>query len=139
VVPVITGVDASAWTLDPGVAYLNHGGFGATPAPVLARQQERRAPLERNPTEFLVRRLPGLLAEVRSRLAGFLGATEAALVFTDNATTGTQTVIAQTRLGPGDELLTTDHCWPGPESRSIPPPTPTGRRTRLPTRSGPTT
>lgn len=111
-VPVITGVDASAWTLDPGLAYLNHGGFGATPACVLTRQQEWRATLERNPTGFLVRRLPGLLAEVRARLAGFLGAPEDALVFTDNATTGTQTVIAQLQLGPDDELLTTDHCYP---------------------------
>jgi isopenicillin-N epimerase len=30
----------------------------------------------------------------------------------DNATTGTQTVIAQIGLGPGDEVLTTDHCYP---------------------------
>jgi len=111
-VPVIAGADASSWTLDPGLAYLNHGGFGATPVPVLARQQEWRAVLERNPTGFLVRQLPGLLAEVRSRLADFLGTAEDALVFTGNATTGTQTVIAQTRLGPGDELLTTDHCYP---------------------------
>ena len=28
------------------------------------------------------------------------------------ATTGTQTVIAQARLAPGDEVLTTDHCYP---------------------------
>jgi isopenicillin-N epimerase len=110
--PVTAGVDASAWTLDPGLAYLNHGGFGATPAVVLARQQEWRAAMERNPTGFLVRRLPGLLAEVRARLAGFLGAPQDALVFTGNATAGTQTVIAQTPLGPGDELLTTDHCYP---------------------------
>jgi hypothetical protein len=28
VVPV---TDATAWTLDPDIAYLNHGGFGAAP------------------------------------------------------------------------------------------------------------
>lgn len=101
-----------AWTLDPDIAYLNHGGFGATPACVLADQQAWRAALERNPTDFLVRRLPDLLATVRARVAAFLGAPEDGLVFVDNATTGTQTVIAQTRLGPGDEVLTTDHCYP---------------------------
>lgn len=104
--------DTGTWALDPSVAYLNHGGFGATPVPVLAQQQAWRQALERNPTDFLVRQLPGLLAGVRAELAGFLAAPADALVFVDNATAGTQTVIAQTRLGPGDELLTTDHCYP---------------------------
>ncbi|HLX48208.1 MAG TPA: aminotransferase class V-fold PLP-dependent enzyme [Streptosporangiaceae bacterium] len=101
-----------AWTLDPDIAYLNHGGFGATPASVLADQQAWRAEMERNPADFLVRRLPDLLATVRARVAAFLGAPEDGLVFVDNATAGTQTVIAQIRLGPGDEVLTTDHCYP---------------------------
>jgi isopenicillin-N epimerase len=104
--------DASAWTIDSGLAYLNHGSFGATPAEVLAEQDRLRAALERNPVGFMVYQLPELLAAVRSRVAGFLGADADGLVFVDNATSGTQTVIAQTRLGPGDEVLTTDHCYP---------------------------
>jgi isopenicillin-N epimerase len=104
--------DRSAWALDPGVAYLNHGSFGATPACVLARQHELRSAMERNPVDFLVRRLPELLESVRAEVAAFLGADADGLVFTDNATTGTQTVIAQARLRPGDEVLTTDHCYP---------------------------
>jgi isopenicillin-N epimerase len=109
--------DASAWTLDRSLAYLNHGGFGASPAVVLAEQQSWRAALERNPAGFLVAELPELLAAVRARLADFLLADPAGLVFTDNATTGAQTVIAQAAfapagLEPGDELLTTDHCYP---------------------------
>lgn len=107
--PVITDIDT--WALDPAVAHLNHGGFGATPVPVLAEQQAWRQAMERNPTDFLARQLPGLLAGVRAELATFLNAPQDALVFTDNATAGTQTVIAQTRLEPGDELLTTDHCY----------------------------
>ena len=103
---------ASAWTLDGSVAYLNHGSFGATPARVLAAQQELRAELEANPVAFLIRKLPGLLETVRAEVAAFLGADAAGVVFVDNATTGMQTVIAQARLGPGDELLTTDHCYP---------------------------
>jgi isopenicillin-N epimerase len=52
----MTGLpDASSWTLDRNVAYLNHGGFGAAPASVLAAQQGWRDALERNPTGFLVR------------------------------------------------------------------------------------
>lgn len=104
--------DASAWALDPGLAYLNHGGFGATPLSVQAEQQRWRAALERNPTGFLVRQLPELLERVRGEVAGFLGASPDGVVFVDNATTGMQTVIAQTRLAPGDEVVVTDHCYP---------------------------
>jgi isopenicillin-N epimerase len=104
--------DASAWALDPGLAYLSHGGFGAAPAQVLAEQQGLREAMERNPAGFLVHRLPALLDGVRARVAAFLGADEDGLVFVDNATTGMQTVIAQTRLAPGDEVVATDHCYP---------------------------
>jgi isopenicillin-N epimerase len=104
--------DASAWAIDPALAYLNHGGFGATPVAVLEVQREWQAAMERSPTGFLVRELPDLLASVRGRVAAFLGADPEGVVFVDNATTGTQTVIAQVRLAAGDEVLTTDHCYP---------------------------
>jgi isopenicillin-N epimerase len=104
--------DASAWTIDPELAYLNHGGFGATPVTVMAAQREWRAAMERNPAGFLMAKLPELLQSVRSRVAAFLGADPEGVVFVDNATTGTQTVIAQVRLAAGDEVLTTDHCYP---------------------------
>jgi isopenicillin-N epimerase len=103
--------DASSWTLDRDLAYLNHGSFGAAPISVLAAQQGWRDALERNPTGFLVRQLPDLLAEVRAKLAAFLGADPAGLVFTDNATVGLQTVIAQLKLESGDEVVTTDHAF----------------------------
>jgi isopenicillin-N epimerase len=104
--------DASSWALDPGLAYLNHGGFGATPVSVLAAQQRWRDAMERNPVGFLVHQLPELLDGVRAEVAAFLGADEQGVVFVGNATTGMQTVIAQAGLGPGDEVLTTDHCYP---------------------------
>lgn len=104
--------DASAWTLDPGLAYLNHGGFGAAPTRVLAEQRAWQAAMERNPMAFLTLELPDLLDEVRAKVAAFLAADADGLVFTDNATTGMQTVIAQAGLGPGDEVLATDHCYP---------------------------
>lgn len=103
--------DASSWTLDRDLAYLNHGGFGAAPVSVLTAQQGWRDALERNPTGFLVRRLPDLVEDVRARLAAFLGTDPAGLVFTDNATTGMQTVIGQLELGSGDEVVTTDHAY----------------------------
>jgi isopenicillin-N epimerase len=104
--------DASAWALDPALAYLNHGGFGAAPRVVLAAQQAWRDAMERNPTGFLVRDLPGHLDRIRRDAAEFLAADVAGLAFVANATAGAQTVLAQFPLQPGDEVLTTDHCYP---------------------------
>lgn len=97
------------WTLDPAVVFLNHGSYGACPAPVLAVQQGLRDRLERQPVAFLSRDLPALLDDARTRVAGFLHADEAGLVLIPNATTGVNAVLRSLRSKPGDELLTTDH------------------------------
>ena len=60
--------------LDPDVTFLNHGSYGACPAPVFERYQELQRELERNPVEFLGRRFDELTAEARAALAGFVGA-----------------------------------------------------------------
>lgn len=97
--------------LDPTVTFLNHGSFGATPAPVRARQAAWRDEMEREPVDFLARRLPLLLAEARAALAPFVGARADDLAFVQNATTGANAVIDSVALRPGDELLTTDHRY----------------------------
>jgi isopenicillin-N epimerase len=95
--------------LDPELVYLNHGGYGACPAPVFARYQELQRELERNPSEFLGRRFPDLMAEARGALARFVGARPEDLLFVPNATAGLNAVIRSLRLGPEDEVLTTRH------------------------------
>ncbi len=104
---------ARFWRLDPDVSFLNHGSFGACPVAVLERQAELRDELEREPVDFLVRRLPERLAEVRAVLGGFLGAEPDDLAFVPNATTGVNAVLGSLDLNPGDELLTTTHAYPG--------------------------
>ena len=104
---------ARLWRLDPDVSFLNHGSFGACPVAVLERQAELRDELEREPVDFLVRRLPARLAEVRTVLGGFLGAEPDDLAFVPNATTGVNAVLGSLDLVPGDELLTTSHAYPG--------------------------
>jgi isopenicillin-N epimerase len=99
----------SLWPLDPTVAHLNHGSFGACPSPVLATQTAWRDRMERWPVAFLARELEGELDRARVALAGFLGADPDGLAFVHNATTGVATVLASLRFSPGDELLTTDH------------------------------
>jgi isopenicillin-N epimerase len=109
--PVVS--DVAEWLLDPTVAYLNHGAFGALPRSVWEAATELRLKMERDPADLLIRRLPGLLDDVRGQLSELLHAEESGAVFVANATSGTQTVISS--LSPafeaGDELLTTDHRY----------------------------
>jgi isopenicillin-N epimerase len=103
------------WTLQQGLSFLNHGSFGACPRPVLDFQQQLRAELEEQPVEFFVRRLPDRLDAARQTLATFLGADAEDLVIVPNATAGVNTVlrslVSESALAPGDELLTTDHAY----------------------------
>jgi len=105
------GPFAHHWTLDPGVDYLNHGSFGACPAVVLAEQGRMRSELEREPVDFLLRRLPELLESARSVLAEFVGVDAAGLVPVSNATTGVNTVLRALDLKPGDDVVVTDHAY----------------------------
>ena len=82
------------WPLEPTVAHLNHGSYGAVPTPVLEEQQSWRQRMESNPVRFFNRELPTALAGARGELAGFLGADPSGLVFVHNATTAASTVLA---------------------------------------------
>ena len=97
------------WRLDPSVAFLNHGSFGACPAPVLAAQAEWRERMEREPVLFLGRELEGLLETARVAVGAFIGADPDDLAFVPNATTGVNTILRSLRFAPGDELLAGDH------------------------------
>lgn len=97
------------WLLDPDVAFLNHGSFGATPRAVLAKQDEWRRRMEREPVLFLARELEGLLDNARADLARFVGAAAEDLVFVPNATAGVNAVLRSQRFATGDEVLVTTH------------------------------
>jgi len=101
---------ASLWPLDPQVRFLNHGSFGACPRHVLDYQAQLRQLLERQPVEFLGRKLPRLLDEARRGLAGFLGCAADDLVFVRNATAGVNAVLRSLPLKSEDELVVTDHA-----------------------------
>jgi isopenicillin-N epimerase len=94
--------------LDPTVTYLNHGAFGACPRPVFEVYQRWQMELEREPTDFIARRLPGLLAEARGTLAAYVGAQPDHLTFVPNAGTGVNLAARALKLKPDDEVLTTD-------------------------------
>ncbi|KYF56434.1 penicillin epimerase, partial [Sorangium cellulosum] len=99
------------WPLDPAVAYLNHGAFGACPRAVLEAQQRYREQLEREPVRFFLRELEPLLDASRAELASFVGADAEDLVFVPNATAGVNTVLRSLSFAPGDEICVTDHGY----------------------------
>ncbi len=95
--------------LDPGIRYLNHGSFGATPRPVFDSYQRWQRELENQPTEFLGRRARGLLEQSRQALASYLGTSSSNLAYLTNATTGLNVVARSLALKTGDEVLSTNH------------------------------
>jgi isopenicillin-N epimerase len=101
----------SLWDMDPDVAYLNHGAFGACPRPVLEEQTRLRSQLQAQPADFFLRRCWYQLDEARTAVASFLGADPQGLVFLPNATTGVAVVLHSLDLGPGDHVVTTDHVY----------------------------
>jgi isopenicillin-N epimerase len=105
----VPGVLASRWDLDSNIVFLNHGSFGAAPRAVREEQNRIRESLESEPVRFFERRYQVLLDRARERLAEFVGASPANLVFVANATTGVNTVLRSLDLRSGDELLTTNH------------------------------
>jgi isopenicillin-N epimerase len=94
--------------LDPDLAFLNHGSFGACPREVFEAQQRWQLEMERNPVAFLGRRSADLLAQARAALGDALGAKGEHLVFVPNATTGVNVVARSFALREGDEVLATD-------------------------------
>jgi isopenicillin-N epimerase len=95
--------------LDPGIAYLNHGSFGACPRRVFEAYQRYQRDLEREPVDFLQRHFPEKMRIARSALAEFLHCGADDIAFVRNATYGMNLVARSLRLGRGDVVLITDH------------------------------
>jgi isopenicillin-N epimerase len=102
---------AKHWKLDPGIVYLNHGSFGATPTAVLEKQYRLQMETEAEAVRFFIDRLPGLYQISKKALAGFTGTDPNNLVFVQNTTTGVNTVLKSMRGVAGDEWLTTSHAY----------------------------
>jgi isopenicillin-N epimerase len=67
--------------------------------------------MESEPVQFLWRRYEERLEPARKAVARFVGAEPSDLVFVTNATVGVNAVLRSVKLGPGDEVLTTNHDY----------------------------
>jgi isopenicillin-N epimerase len=102
---------AECFSLDPSVVHLNHGSFGAVPVPVQHVQQRLRDEVEANPLRFHAVGLVERIAHTRRHLADFLGADPEGSALVGNTTTGASIVLNTLDLGPGDEIVTTEHGY----------------------------
>ena len=103
---------ASRFAIDPSVVYLNHGSFGACPIGVIRAQQGHRDRVEADAMRFYIQDLWGDIDRSRAALAGLINARPSDLVFLPNATSAVATVIANTPLEPGDEVLISNFEYP---------------------------
>lgn len=105
--------------LQEGIAFLNHGSFGATPRMVLEEQHSFRLRMERQPVQFLSIELPLLLRQAANLLATFLHTSGERLVFVENATTAVNTVLAAFPFAPGDEMVVSRHIYPAVRNTAL--------------------
>lgn len=107
---------ARFWKLDPAIAYLNHGSFGACPIPVLEAQSRYRERMEAEAVRYFVVDFDGLIDKARADLAAFVNSPPSDLAFVTNATVGVGTVLENEaqlgRLKAGDEVISSAHEYP---------------------------
>lgn len=107
------------WPLDPTLCYLNHGTVGAVPKRVIAAQRAWQDTMERNPAEFMLRRLVPLVGTspecltrtAAKRVAAFLGAPAASFGFTRNVTSAINAVLRSLCFEPGDEVVVSSETY----------------------------
>jgi isopenicillin-N epimerase len=95
--------------LDPDIVFLNHGSFGATPRPVFDVYQEWQRRFERQPVAFVDQEMPAYFEIARKELGDYINAPAGDVVYVPNVTFAINLVARSLPLGPGDEVLTTDH------------------------------
>ncbi|MDH6127043.1 isopenicillin-N epimerase [Kitasatospora sp. GP82] len=112
-VPGVKGL----FSLDPAVAHLNHGSFGAVPLPIQRAQARLRAEQEQDPDGFF-EGLSDRIARARAKVAAALGAHPDRLALLTNVTEGASVALESIPLARGDEILVTDHGY-GAVTRAV--------------------
>ena len=101
------------FSLDPRVAYLNHGSFGAVPQVVAEAQREIQLLDESNPNLFFRTTLPRLHDEARMFVAKWLGTTPELFAFVPNASQGVITAAGALISKPRSQIVATSLGYGG--------------------------
>jgi isopenicillin-N epimerase len=101
----------SDFMIDPGLAYLNHGSFGAMPSVVFEEQNRWRRKVEADPIELLGRQCPALVEAAKEDIGKTFGMAPRDFGLVTNATEGINAVLRSLKFAAGDELLTTNHVY----------------------------
>jgi len=105
------GLSTEHWSLQKGIAFLNHGSYGACPKAVLEAQTQWRQRIEEQPIVFFTYTYQRALDETRARLCAFVNCPACSMVFVPNATTGVNAVLRSWPLQPGDGILVSNHGY----------------------------
>ena len=101
------------FSLDPQVAYLNHGSFGSVPKIVAQAQREFQILEESNPNLFFRTTLPKLHDEARAFVAEWLGTTPELFAFVPNASQGVITAASALVTKPRSQIVATSLGYGG--------------------------
>ena len=101
------------FSLDPRVAYLNHGSFGSVPKVVTKAQREIQALEESNPNLFFRTILPKLHDEARAFVAEWLGISPELFAFVPNASQGVITAASALVTKPRSQIVATSLGYGG--------------------------
>lgn len=93
------------------MVFLNHGSYGATPREVQEEATRWRSRMEAQPVRFFNDELPAAIREAAAALARFVGVAPERLGFVENASAGTNAVLASLPWSAGDEVLATSHTY----------------------------
>ena len=99
----------SQFLLNPQITFLNHGSFGACPKPIFENYQYWQLALEKEPVQFITKKLPDYLKKSKEAFAAYVGCSAEDFFFTNNPTIAINTVMRSIVLQPGDEILSTNH------------------------------
>lgn len=94
--------------LNPEIAYLNFGSFGACPRPIFDDYQKWQMELEYEPVQFIATNGVNYLKAARGALADYLSCDTDDLVYVTNPSYALNIIAKGLDLKPGDEILTTD-------------------------------
>ncbi|MGH3498537.1 MAG: aminotransferase class V-fold PLP-dependent enzyme [Nocardioidaceae bacterium] len=97
--------------LDPEIRYLNHGGFGLVPRPVVAERDRWRRVIDNDPMRFFSLHARDEVAAARSSVTKFFGVPDESGAFVRNVSEGVSTVLAVLGLREGDEIVHANHGY----------------------------